>query len=173
MADLVLDTNILADIIAQYYQNKTLVDHGFVRNGWLSDDITHNINKILKPHVTTYLFDEEPHTQGYIVASSMGFVEIARKFNVISQHRFTVAQMAALISQPPDWLLIESVSKDLLEFLCILPTEVQLKHGGMAPLEWADAIHVATALSRGDNCMIATTDRTIQEIKIMSGRVLS
>jgi len=86
--------------------------------------------------------------------------------------RFSIEQFKAFIDQPPEWLVIEFVSKDLLIFLCELPAEIQISNGSIKPLEWADAIYVATAMNRGKNSLRAATDQSIKAIPIMNERTI-
>ncbi len=169
MADLVVDTNILAEIIGQHYQESIGGEKIFHPSEKLSDIVAYRINKITNWHAQ---FSEEDFLPGHIVASSLAFVEIARKFDEIAGARFSLEQFKALIDQPPDWLVIESVGEDLLEFLCQLPAEVHLDSGETKPLEWADAIHVATTLLRGNDSLLAATDSSIKAIAFLKERII-
>lgn len=159
MTDIVLDSNILADVIAQYYEA------GFERFNAVSF-ITKAQATFLNRILNRYKYDGVPDDEisfGLVIASTLGFVEIARKFDVIVSGRFTVSQFRAFIVQPPEWFLVASIDETLLPYLVDLPAEVITARNAVLPLEWADAIHVATTLSR-DKCVLATSDRTIQQI---------
>ena len=107
--------------------------------------------------------------QGLIIASTFAFVEIARKFQDIVRDRFTRDQFAAFIEQPPNWFFIASVDTALLPYLVQLPSNVRLPNGTLAPLELADSIHLATAMSR-DAYLIATIDKPMKQVDLLRGK---
>jgi predicted nucleic acid-binding protein len=150
MKDIVCDTNITAEIIKQYYQANKF--YGFSENAI----ITHKLKYILNKKIY------EPNTSGYIIASSFAFIEIARKYKEIISDKIKVHQFMAFIQQPPEWFLIEPIDINLLEQLRALPPY----NSENKPIEWADAIHAATALNRENACFV-TTDSKLLKIGIL------
>lgn len=170
MADIVLDTNILADVLAQYYESGFRERGYFEQKGWLLDkDLVRSLNRIVKWH----LQDDDSPYPGLIVASTFAFVEIARKFDEIASGRFTITQFAAFIDQRPEWFLISAVDSALFPHLCNLPREIELPSGDAKPIEWTDAIHIATAMSRDEPWFLATTDARIREIELLKNKIIS
>jgi predicted nucleic acid-binding protein len=106
------------------------------------------------------LIDQFP---GHLVASTLAFVEMSRKWEEIVQGRFDVAQMAAFIEQPPEWFVIESLDEALVSVLCDVPAYVQMPEGDIRSLEWTDAVHIATTLIRGVDAQLAATDHEVCE----------
>jgi predicted nucleic acid-binding protein len=47
-----------------------------------------------------------------------------------------------------------------------------MAHGEMRSLEWADAVHIATAFGRGDNSLLAVTDREMRQIDALQDRLI-
>ncbi len=154
MADIILDTNVLADLLAQYYELPFLEKGVFRSYKTLNSKLVKEINKTISLHT------------GLIIASTFAFVEIARQFQKVSQDRFTVDQFAAFIDQPPDWFFISSVDVAILPHLAHLPSEIRLPNGKVEAMELADAIHLATAMSR-DNCLIAATDGRMLQVTFL------
>jgi predicted nucleic acid-binding protein len=172
MADIVLDTNILADLLAQYYKDNAQKGSYFEDEGRLNKDLVRALNRILRWHLQTHFENDDDSFPGLVVASSLAFVEIARQFDEVANGRFTIEQFAAFIDQPPEWFLISPVDSALFPHLCDLPREIVLPDGNIKPVEWADAIHIATAISRGETCLLAVTDSTIKKVDPIRDRVI-
>lgn len=168
MADIVLDTNILTDLLAQYYEGRVREKGYFESKGKLNKDLARRLNRILE----WYVGDDDSPYPGLIVASSIAFVEIARKFNEIADGRFTITQFAAFIEQPPEWFIIAAIDSALFPHLSSLPREILLSDGRAKPIEWADAIHIATAMSRDQPCLLATTDTSIKEVRFLKDKII-
>jgi len=169
MADIILDTNILADLLAQYYDSAFSKRGLFDNYRTLNKDLVREINKIVAWHTENDWGDDLLDPTGLVIASTFAFVEIARKFQEIAEDRFTLDQFAAFIDQPPEWFFISSVDAILLPYLTHLPAEVKLSNGGTKPMELADAIHLATAMSR-DEYLIAATDERMRQVSFLSER---
>jgi hypothetical protein len=168
MTDIVVDTNILSEILIQYFRNDAKRTGYIAPYGNLSRNITRALNRIIKYH-SEDIFDDE-FSPGLVIASTFAFVEIARKFNELSLGEYSISQFAAFIESPPEWFRISPLDTDLLPFLYQLPINVRGNDG--APLELADAVHVATALSREEFWMIAT-DKTIVALEILRDKLLT
>jgi hypothetical protein len=168
MADIILDTNILSEMLAQFFKNRVGAHNiKFIENGALNERAVREINKIVEWHNSSI----DSVFPGLVIASSFGFVEIARKFEEISCRQYTIQQFAAFIEQPPEWFLIVSVDTNLFHFLTSIPGYVTVGSGSK-PVEWADAIHVATAFSRDEHWWLATTDVRIKAIPALEGKLI-
>lgn len=167
MPDIIIDTNILADMISQYY-GEEIGNYGkFISKGCLSPELVRKLNNII-----IWSAWEDIDYSGVVVCSTLAFVEIARNFEKISANRFTMQQFAAFIDQPPEWFIIAPVDRNLFHYLSLLPGNIFLSGGRETPIEWADAIHVATALSRDEPWLIAVTDSTIKEVAVLKGKII-
>jgi hypothetical protein len=168
MTDIILDTNILADLLAQFYGNDFRINGYFKVEGHLNKDLTKRLNKIIKWHI----FNQEDDFPGLIVASSAAFVEIARQFELIANGRFSIVQLAAFIDQSPEWFSISGLDINLFYHLNRIPAQIKLQNGAIKPIEWIDAVHVATAMSRDEPWLLAVTDRRIREIGFLRNKVI-
>jgi predicted nucleic acid-binding protein len=164
MPDIVLDSNILSDFLAQYY-DPLIANRGegkFCPERTITKDLAYRLNHIIKKsHI---------EINDLVVSSTFAFIEIARKWDDIVQSRFSVDQMYAFISQPPDWFDIAPVDEDLLPFYLDVPTFVFVDNRS-EPIDWTDAIHVATAYSRGEKALLATTDHRLKCIGGIGSRL--
>mgnify|MGYP000939271724 CR=1 FL=1 len=146
-------------MLAQYFQRDVSRCEYFEVGTILKPALVKRINQIIRYHSDfSWNDDGEP---GLVVASAFAFIEIARKFDAIVMQRFSVTQFAAFIDAPPNWFKISPVDKDLLPALHGLPANVIIENGSQRPLELADAIHVATAISREKFLLVATDERII------------
>ena len=168
MADIVLDTNILADMLAQYFEENFRERGYFTSKGQINEDLVSRINHILRWHVE----DNDTPYPGLVIASTFAFLEIARQFDRIVNQRFTLVQFAAFIDQPPEWFLVSAVDQSLFLHLSNLPRDISLPNGDRRPIEWADAIHIATALSRDEPCLLATSDNSIRAVELLVDRII-
>jgi len=172
MVDIVLDSNVLADFLIQYFGPARYGQANFIAQDSISKELSRRINQIIHWH--RWEIEEENTTQypGLIVVSTLAFVEIARQWEIIVDRRFTIEQFAGFIEQPPEWFVIEPIDEHLVEAFSYLPIEILTPSGKIKPIEWTDAVHIATALSRGEQCLLATTDRRIEQIESLHGRIL-
>ena len=164
--DIVLDSNTLADFLAQYFGPAERGQQPFQGGGRLPPDLARRINSV----VIRYMANEIVTT--VIVASTLAFVEIVRKWGQIVQDRFQPHQMAAFLEQTPDWFSVAPVDEDLVEFFCDVPADVSMPDGTTKPVELPDAVHVATVFSRAETCLFATSDQPLRQILPRSGRFL-
>lgn len=168
MADLVFDTSVLAGLLQQYFEADVLRRGFFVPDDKLSVNLVRQLNRIIKYHSDT-LYDHDS-SPGLVIASVLAFIEVARKFDVLSGGKYSIAQFAAFIASPPDWFRISPLDDDILSYLNELPIIIREKDG--EPLELADAVHVATALSR-EKFYVVTTDKRIKSLGILNNNVIS
>lgn len=163
MKDIVLDTNILADFLAQYFSDFQVHKRFSPANNTMNAERVRVINKIIKSH--------EVEQSNFVAASTFAFVEISRKWEIIVKGRFTVEKFSAFVDQPPDWFLIPAVESSLFPEFLEIPANVKMSKGLSKPIEWADAIHLATAMSR-EYCLLATTDRRIRQVESFKENII-
>lgn len=162
--DLLLDTHVLNEFISQYYEKSIFSDGLFVENGFLTSERVKHINNIIEEYRW-----EGTLSRGIVVASAFAFIEIARKFSVISCGRYSILQFKSFIDSPPGYMHIASVEKDIGYFLVSVPKHVAMASGEQKPIELPDAIHCATYFSRDSACMLTNDERIkrIQNIAVM------
>lgn len=175
MDDLVLDTSIISEFLNQYFDH-SLAARGsgeFAARGRLSGPIAAELNRIIHRfwRYDHGFADDDPHSGGIVVASAFAFIELARSWDKMVGTSFSIVQVEAFLRQPPDWFDLAPVDHSLLPFYIDVPGTVFVNHEEVG-IEWCDAIHVATALSRGPTCLLATSDTRIAAIDFLKGRVL-
>jgi len=164
MSDIILDTNVLADFLAQFFGTAPYGHAHFAEHDTITRELARKINQIVRWHDENLIIVDEEWYPGKVVASTFAFVEIARKWSDISSDRFTIEQMASFIEQPPEWFVIEPVDENLVLAFSDVPAGVLMEHGKARSLEWADAVHIATAFGRGDNSLLAVTDGEMRRV---------
>ncbi|MCB0257089.1 MAG: hypothetical protein KDI55_25495, partial [Anaerolineae bacterium] len=90
----------------------------------------------------------------------------------IVRDRYDEVELAGFLAQPPEWFVIEPVDEYLVELFCQVSSDVEVTSGQIRPVEWADALHIATALARGEECWLAATDGVIQGVTAVSSRLI-
>jgi predicted nucleic acid-binding protein len=164
MADLILDTNVLGEFFDQFFDGSG-ANRGngeFTSGRYLSLAAAREINRITRSY-----FRNGDLFGGVVIISSFGLVELFRKWPQISAGKIELAKMQAFISQPPEWLGITPVDESLAPAFLDVPTHVYTI-GGFSSVDWTDAIHIATALARGDGHKIATTDEVMHNLNLPS-----
>lgn len=152
MADLILDVGALTDLLAQYFRAEDRTAPRFRPSRFLSPQVTRHLNRIVRGD-----------GRYVVAASAMAFVELVRKWDEIVAERFKPHHLAALIQAPPDWFSIEPVDAGLIPLFGLVPPEVSMPDGSVRPIEWPDAVHVATALSREEGALV-TSDERLQQV---------
>jgi hypothetical protein len=165
MADIVLDTDALADLLAQYFGHTDRGRGRFADSKWLSVAAAHEINRARDRAAVGVLRD-------LVIASCLAFVEVVRKWDVLAQGRFHPWQLKAFLQQPPEWFSVSPVDEDLVEYFLEVPAEVLMPGGKREVVEWTDAVHVATVLSRGDTSLFHTRDHRLRQVERLVGRVI-
>jgi hypothetical protein len=61
------------------------------------------------------------------------------------------------------------MDEDLLPFYAKVPKYVVL-NSRVVPIEWTDAVHLATMFSRGEEAVMATTDGKVKQALTIEGR---
>ena len=168
MPDIVLDTNVLADFLSQFFDaGRADRGHGrFVADGTVTTELSRRLNRILGRHYSYVSVQDSlgPAMQELVVSSAFAFIEIGRKWGDIAADRFSEDQLFAFVNEPPDWFDIAPVDEDLLPSYVDVPSHVLLG-GTREPIEWTDAVHVATAISRDPSALLATTDRRLHSVR--------
>jgi predicted nucleic acid-binding protein len=159
MQDIVLDTNILSEFLAQYFQHRQKKDHFTAYYIETTKLLNYRVVREIRKTINSY------HNTGMyrIAASTFAFLEISRKFEEISGNQYSIEQFSGFIDQPPEWFLVAPVDESLFLDLLRIPPYVTMPGGQLKNIEWADAIHLATALSR-ENCLLATTDSRLKQL---------
>jgi hypothetical protein len=175
MRDVVLDTSVIGDVLAQYFDD-SLAARGageFVPQNTITAEIAHELNRVtgaFRRSAAGFAVGD-PHAGGLIVASALAFVELARKWSEIALNRFTIVQLEAFMTQSPEWFNLAPVDESLVPFYVTVP-EYVYDNGRPIGVEWCDAIHVATMLSRGAQSLLITTDQRLRLIDFLRDRIL-
>jgi len=155
MTDLVLDVGALAEMLAQIFacpERDSIHFHSDTEKKFITDRVAALMNRVV-----------HSHGQFVMVASALAFVELANKWEEIVNTRFHPRQLAAFLSDPPDWFAVAAIDRELIPYLCAVPAKVILPNGKVTPVEWTDAIHAATAYSRSQ-ARLVTTDSKLRQI---------
>lgn len=161
LRDVVLDTNVLSEFLAQFFG---IADRGrqpFQARNAFSEACVRRVNQIVQRYTETEILEH------VVAASSLAFVEVVRQWDELMAGRIEPHQLAAFLEQPPDWFSVEPVDADLVEVFCDVPPTVWTLENQEFPVEWPDAVHAATALSR-ESCWFATSDKRLQLIPVLS-----
>jgi len=98
---------------------------------------------------------------GFIIASTFAFVELINKFDVVFSGTITIERLVSILVQPPSWLIIEDININTALNFCDVPSLVDGEN-----ISSDDAVHIATALQRGDNILFLTTDHILSKMKL-------
>jgi hypothetical protein len=167
MSSIGLDTGPLADFLSQFFGPAQRGFALFQRSFLLSEDAVGAINAIVRA------YNEDEPARALVFASTLAFAELARKWDALAGGRFHPHQLRAFLTVPPGWFVVEPVDQSLVESFLEVPVAVQMENGDLKNVEWADAIHVATAFSRDSQqvkCLLATQDHRIQRIPQLARR---
>lgn len=114
---------------------------------------------------------DSPFAGGLVIASAFAFVELCRKWEPMVDGRFSPIQLQGFLKDLPNWFSIAPVDETLLPYYANIPPRVFIR-GEEKAIEWCDAIHAATADSRGRRCLLATTDGRLHAITHLRERIL-
>ncbi len=146
-----IDTCILADILIQYnalYPSLPLKCSRFIGPNMLVE-----INRAVV----------SMGDMGMLLTSTFAFIELMNKFNEIFRDtNIKHFSLSNFIKQPPAWITIEDVSEITSLYLCDVPVATPSGE----PVSGDDAIHVATALSRGEKLSFCTTDTRLSQLSL-------
>lgn len=102
------------------------------------------------------------NNQGNIIVSSFVFIELINKFDeIFRDDDFTVERLKAILKQTPQWLIIEDINNYVAKASISVPPYIENKG-----ISIDDTIHVATAISRGDEMYFLTTDNKLKKLVI-------
>src|SRR4051794_38521081 len=105
VANIVLDTGPLADFLGQYFGPAQRGSEPFRPGPSLSADAARAINAIVRAH-----YADQP-ARYLVFASSLAFVEVARKWNALAGGRFAPHQLRAFLANPPEWFAVDPVDE--------------------------------------------------------------
>lgn len=153
---LLVDTCVLSDLMRQY--NPCLPNVGFVEGVFLKKNMLRMIN---------FVVQDMDSTSGYIVVSAFAFLELINKFcdifkEEISKKTMSLDRIIATIQQPPSWLIIEETNLETAKEFCEVPNSI----GTGEHISADDAVHIATALQRGDEITLLTTDHVLKKLNL-------
>lgn len=144
-----VDTCVLADILKQYdalYPNQPYKCSEFIRSRMLLE-----INRAV----------QSMGDSGMLLTSTFAFIELMNKFNEIFKgSKIKPFSLSNFIKQPPAWITIEDMTEEISQHLCDVP----LSTPNGESISGDDAIHIATALSRGEQLVFCTTDNRLQQL---------
>lgn len=144
-----VDTCVLSDILKQYnalYPYQLYQCSNFIKPRMLPE-----INRAV----------ESMGDSGMILTSVFAFIEIMNKFNeIFKDTNIMPYSLSNFIKQPPAWITIENLTEDVSLHLCDVP----LSTPNGESISGDDAIHIATALSRGEELSFCTTDSRLQQL---------
>lgn len=175
MYQVVLDTVAVGDFLAQYF-DKAGANRGtgrFVPSGRITRELARRLNRVLDVHQSDLAGIEFQQDSGSsVVISSFAFVELVRKWNEIVGARFEMLEFRGFLQQPPEWIVIDPLDESVMPAFVDVPNYVFDEDGNQLAIEWTDAVHVATAISRGENALLATSDTKLLRIPYLSGRLI-
>lgn len=146
-----IDTCILSDILIQY--NPLYPSQPFTTSKFLKPNMLNEINKAI----------ESLGDNSMLITSSFAFIELINKFDKIFGNTHIKSHtIGNFIEQPPLWITIEDVSITTSWYLCEVPQSTPKGE----PISGDDAIHIATAMSRGEPITFCTTDTKMNQLKI-------
>ena len=104
---------------------------------------------------------------GIIVTSTFAFLELINKFDKIfeseiKERKISLARIIATIKQPPSWLVIDDMDIDTAKKFCNVPNSVESGEH----ISSDDAVHIATALQRGYDVYLLTSDHILKALRI-------
>lgn len=160
---LLADTCVLSDIIRQY--NPKLPFRILKEGDFLKKNMLRLVNDII---------EDENSDKGYIVASTFAFLELINKFDQIFEKELgsgniSLERITAILQQPPSWLIIENVDFETAKNYCKVPNSVS----SGTRISSDDAVHIATALQRGDKIYLLTVDHVLRQLKINNITVIT
>ena len=144
-----VDTCVLADILIQY--NPLAPYERMEETAFLKKDMLKHLNRII---------EDNQSDSGYIIVSIFAFVELINKIGYIFSGQLSIERLTSIISQPPGWLIIEPMDEQTASCFCEVPNVVDGEN-----VSSDDAVHVATAMQRGDKLTFLTTDHILRKMR--------
>ncbi|MBE6336947.1 MAG: type II toxin-antitoxin system VapC family toxin [Lentimicrobiaceae bacterium] len=148
---LVVDTCVLSDILKQY--NPSNPKQSYVQGCFLSNTMVQYINQIVT----------DCEENGYIIASVFAFVELINKFKeIFIGSSVTIERIKGFMLQPPSWFIVEPMTEMTAKYFSCIPNYTPKYE----PISSDDAVHLATALQRGDDVKFLTSDHKLIVLNI-------
>ena len=156
MIYLLVDTCVLADIMRQY--NPLSQYSELSEKVYLKKNMLRMINSVIS--------DKDGQT-GIIVTSTFAFLELINKYDKIfeleiEERKISLARIIATIKQPPSWLVIDDMDIDTAKNFCNVPNSIESGEH----ISSDDAVHIATALQRGYDVYLLTSDHVLKALRI-------
>lgn len=146
-----VDTCVLSDILKQYNSGKP--NNSLIASKFIKSRILTELNKAI----------DSSGDDAMIITSIFSFVELINKFHeIFSETKIKPIHLYSFLKQPPAWITIEDMTQYISLFLCDVP---QTTLNG-EPISGDDAIHLATAMSRGEKINFCTTDTKLEQLSI-------
>lgn len=143
-----VDTCVFTDIL-RCYDSKTMS---------LNMKPLNFLNRVMIEKLTQVLYNNN----GNIIVSSFVFIELINKFDEIFKNDdFSIERLKALLKQTPEWLIIEDINNSVVKASISVPSYIDADGISMD-----DTIHIATAISRGDEMYFLTTDKKLNKLQI-------
>lgn len=143
-----VDTCVFTDIL-RCYDSKTMTLN-MKPLSFLNRDMIRILTQVLD------------NNQGNIIVSSFVFIELINKFDeIFRDDDFTVERLKAILKQTPQWLIIEDINNYVAKASISVPSYIENEG-----ISIDDTIHVATAISRGDEMYFLTTDNKLKKLVI-------
>lgn len=101
------------------------------------------------------------------MTSTFAFLELINKFDVIfkdeiKKRKMSLARIVATIQQPPSWLIIDDMDMETAKCYCSVPNSTS----DGEHISSDDAVHIATAIQRGDDICLLTVDHVLAQLQI-------
>lgn len=146
-----VDTCVISDMLKQY--NALHPYNAFSTSTYLKQHMLVEINRAV----------ETKGEEGMIITSAFTFVELINKFfDIFNDSKVQVHSIRNFLKQPPSWITIEDINT--ATSLCL--TDIPQKTPSGAPISGDDAIHIATAISRGETISFCTTDSKLKQLNL-------
>lgn len=160
---LLVDTCVLSDIMRQY--NPSSPHATLCMGNYLRKNMLRLVNSVI---------GDEDEISGFIVTSTFAFLELINKFDEIfkqeiANHSMTLDRLTATLQQPPSWLITEDVNEDTAKTFCEVPISISTGER----ISSDDAVHIATALQRGDDITFLTTDHILKQLNMKKIKVIT
>lgn len=150
-----VDTCVFTDIL-RCYDSKTM-SLNMKPLSFLNRDMVRILTQVLDDN------------QGNIIVSSFVFIELINKFDeIFRDDDFTVERLKAILKQTPQWLIIEDINNYVAKASISVPSYIDNEG-----ISIDDTIHVATAISRGDEMYFLTTDNKLKKLVISNIHFIS
>lgn len=146
-----VDTCVLSDLLKQYDPQQPY--NTFQTSKFITKKMVPLLNSIVS---------DEDQVKGYIISSIFAFVELFNKFeSIFGNIGITKERIESFMIQPPSWFIVENLSIETAKQYCKVPL-----FAGNEAVSSDDAVHIATAMQRGDKITFLTTDHILRKLSI-------